>query len=86
MRRTRRSRVNKDKQVVLGHLVWMASNDERIVTALEEGNRKRAFGRLLHKWMDNTQESVIDRYVDEDAIELTSFALNIVNKELKENV
>lgn len=86
MRRTRRSRVNKDKQVVLGHLVWMASNDERIVAALEEGNRKKAFGRLLHKWMDNTQESVIDRYVDEDAIELTSFALNIVNKELKENV
>jgi hypothetical protein len=63
----------------------MASHDQVIVEALAEGNRKKAFGRLINKWMDSiSQESVIDRYVDEDAIEVTSYALNIINKRLEQ--
>lgn len=85
MRRVRRSRVNKQRNQVVNRLVSMASHDQVIVEALAEGNRKKAFGRLLNKWMDSvTQESVIDRYVDQDALEVTSYALNIINKRLEQ--
>jgi hypothetical protein len=85
MRRTRRVRVSTKRLEVVNKLVQLAIDDDPIMDYLTNGERNRAFGRLINKWMDNTtRESVIDRYVDEDAKDVTSYAINIVNKQLRE--
>jgi|SaaInl59LU_5_DNA_1037362.scaffolds.fasta_scaffold11755_4 hypothetical protein len=85
MRRTRRTRVSTKRLQVVHKLVQLAINDDPIMDYLTNGERNRAFGRLINKWMDNTsKESVIDRYVDEDARDVTSYAINIINKQLRE--
>ena len=85
MRRTRRTRVSTKRLQVVNKLVQLAINDDPIMNYLTNGERNRAFGRLINKWMDNTtRESVIDRYVDEDARDVTSYAINIINKQLRE--
>jgi hypothetical protein len=84
MRRTRRVRVSTKRLEVVNKLVQLAINDDPIMDYLTNGERNRAFGRLINKWMDSTGESVIDRYVDEDARDVTSYAINIVNKQLRE--
>jgi hypothetical protein len=85
MRRTRRVRVSTKRLEVVNKLVQLAIDDDPIMDYLTNGERNRAFGRLINKWMDSTtRESVIDRYVDEDAKDVTSYAINIVNKQLRE--
>lgn len=85
MRRTRRVRVSTKRLEVVNKLVQLAIDDDPIMDYLTNGERNSAFGRLINKWMDNTtRESVIDRYVDEDAKDVTSYAINIVNKQLRE--
>lgn len=54
----------------------------RSLQYLQTGQRSRVFGRFLNKHLDETGESIIDRYVDEDAKEIVAFALNIINKHL----
>ena len=84
MRRTRRARVRTKRLEIVKKLVQLAVDDDPIIDYLANGERNRAFGRLINKWMDNTtRESVIDRYVDEDARDVTSYAINIVNKQLR---
>ena len=80
MKRARRTRMGNEKMNVVMQLVGMVEQDEVLMSYVTNGERNRAFGRLLNKWMDSSQESVIDRYVDEEAKEATSYALNIVNK------
>ena len=83
MRRVRRTRITEaNKNQVFNQLKLMALADEKILTYLATGQRNRAFGRLLNKHMDSSQESVIDRYVDEEATEITSYVLNTVYKHL----
>jgi hypothetical protein len=84
MRRTRRTRVSTKRLQVVHKLVQLAINDDPIMDYLTNGERNRAFGRLINKWMDNTRESVIDKYVDEDAKDVTSYAINIIKKQLRE--
>jgi hypothetical protein len=84
MRRTRRVRVSTKRLEVVNKLVQLAIDDDPIMDYLTNGERNRAFGRLINKWMDNTRESVIDKYVDEDAKDVTSYAINIVKKQLRE--
>jgi hypothetical protein len=83
VKRTRRSRVSLDKHIVVEQLRTLALKDEALMDYLKAGQRNRAFGRLLHKWMDESQESVIDRYIDDDAIAVTSLAINVINKSLQ---
>ena len=80
MKRARRTRMGNEKMNVVMQLVGMVEQDQVLMGYVTEGDRKRAFGRLLNKWMDASQESVIDRYVDDEAKEATSYALNIVKK------
>jgi hypothetical protein len=84
MRRTRRVRVSTKRLEVVNKLVQLAIDDDPIMDYLTNGERNRAFGRLINKWMDNTRESVIDKYVDEDAKDVTSYAINIIKKQLRE--
>lgn len=85
MRRTRRVRVSTKRLEIVNKLVELAIEDDPIIDYLANGERNRAFGRLINKWMDNTtRESVIDRYVDEDAKDVTSYAINIINKQLRQ--
>lgn len=85
MRRTRRARVSTKRLEIVNKLVELAIEDDPIIDYLANGERNRAFGRLINKWMDNTtRESVIDRYIDEDAKDVTSYAINIINKQLRQ--
>lgn len=85
MRRARRARVSTKRLEIVNKLVELAIEDDPIIDYLANGERNRAFGRLINKWMDNTtRESVIDRYVDEDAKDVTSYAINIINKQLRQ--
>jgi hypothetical protein len=84
MRRVRRTRVTeRNKNLVLNQLKAMILDDQTLLGYVTTGQRNRAFGRLLHKPLDKTNESMIDRYVDEDATELVGFALNIIAKHYK---
>jgi hypothetical protein len=84
-RKTRRSRMSSDRMNIVMRLVGIAENSEIIQKALENNNRNRAFGLLLTSWFNKeTRQSVIDLYVDEEAKDATSFALNIINKRQKE--
>ena len=78
MRRARRSRIGLNYEVVLNHMVVLATKDDNITLYLKNGERNRAFGRLLNKFMDSSKESVIDRYVDKDAFKVVHHALNKV--------
>ena len=83
MRRARRTRMSTNRNNIVRQLAVLAKEDNRIFTAIKENNSKLAFGRLLHKWIDtSTRESVIDIYVDEEAIDAVSYAINIVRKSL----
>ena len=85
MRRTRRARVSTKRLEIVNKLVELAIEDDPIIDYLANGERNRAFCRLINKWMDNTtRESVIDRYIDEDAKDVTSYAINIINKQLRQ--
>lgn len=84
MRRARRSRIGRNRAVVVARLVALLKDDEKAITALGTGNRNYAFGKLLHKWIDHTRESVIDRYIDSEAKDVTNYAINIVNKQITE--
>lgn len=83
-RRARRTRMGKNRNAVVDTLKTMASNDMRIIMALAENNRNYAFGRLLTKWMPDSNESVIDAYVDEEAKDAVGYALNIIAKQIQE--
>lgn len=81
MRRARRSRLGKNLYTVVATLLQLAEADDIIIEALCDGNKNKAFGRLLNKWMDSSRESVIDRYIDQDAYTAVWSALNIITKE-----
>lgn len=84
-RSVRRTRMASNRMNVVMRLVAIAKEDETLLTAIEEGMRNKAFGRLINKWIDPvTRQSVQDKYVDEEAREATSFAINIVAKQLRE--
>lgn len=68
---------------IVSQLVQIIRNDTKLFVEATTGSKNRAFGLLLHKWLDDSKESVIDRYVDEEAKEVTSYALNIIRKEVK---
>ena len=82
MRRARRSRLSTNFNLVVNALYHVASNDPVVLKHLEEGNKNKAFGRLLNSWMDPvSKESVIDAYVDEDAFKAVNYALyRLMNK------
>lgn len=84
MRRTRRIRMSTDRNKVVNRLVNIIKTDVKSVVDLSNGERNRVFGRILNHWLDDTRESVIDRYVDEEAMEATNYAINIVLKELRQ--
>ena len=83
-RRVRRTRMGKNRNNVVNQLVSIARRSTKVMTNLENGNRNKAFGYLLTHWLDETRESVIDRYVDEEAKDVTGYALNIIAKQLRE--
>lgn len=83
-RRARRTRMGQDRNKIVSQLIRLASSSDRIMTKLIEGDRKKAWHLLLTHWLDGTRESVIDRYVDEEAKDVTGYAINIINKELRE--
>lgn len=84
MRRQRRSRIDaKVHNQILSLLIHKATTDNRIVQYISEGNKNKAFGKLLNKWLDSTQESIIDRYIDKDACNITWYAINTLNKQLR---
>ena len=81
MRRVRRTRVTeRNKNTILNQLKAMILDDHNLLSYVTTGQRSRAFGRLINKPLDASNESMIDRYVDEDAKEMVSFALNIIAK------
>lgn len=81
MRKARRTRLGQNRYAVLNHLIDMALHDDVVLDYLKADLRNKAFGRLLNSWMDEeTRESVIDRYVDEEAKDVTGHALNIIAK------
>ena len=79
MRRIRRTRMSTNRKQVLNKLVSLAKQD-CMITDTVATNYNYAFGRLLNKFLDESRESVIDRYVDEEALSVTTHALNIVRK------
>lgn len=84
MRKVRRTRIGTRRYAVVNRLVAIIKADAKSVVDLANGERNRVFGRVLNHWLDDTRESVIDRYVDEEALDVTNFAINIVLKELRQ--
>ena len=79
MRRIRRTRPGTNRNAVINALKAKLLSDPQYALYMETGQRNRAFGRLLNSWLDSeTRESVIDRYVDEEAFSMTWTAINIV--------
>lgn len=79
MRRIRRTRPGTNRNAVINVLKAKLSSDPQYDLYMKTGQRKRAFGRLLNSWLDSeTRESVIDRYVDEEAFSMTWAAINTV--------
>jgi hypothetical protein len=84
MRRVRRTRITeRNKNALLNQLKTMILEDSVLLEYVTTGQRNRAFGRLLNKRLDSTNESLIDRFVDEDAMNITGFAINIIAKHYK---
>lgn len=81
MRRARRTRMGNNRQAVVSHMVSMAKADTRTMELISNKERNKAFGRILNAWLDDRRESVIDRYVDEEAFDVTNYVLNIIAKE-----
>jgi hypothetical protein len=85
MKRARRTRMSTNKPQVVRDLVNMIINDDRLFKAVETNDTKLAFGRLLNKWLDKeSKESVIDRYIDSEAMDAVNHAINIIKKSLKD--
>ena len=82
MRRARRTRMSTKRNQIVNQLVEIAKQPKNVID-LYKGNKNIVFGRVLNCWLDSSQESVIDRYIDEEAIDATNYAINIVAKEIR---
>lgn len=76
MRRVRRSRIKPtDLDLMVHHLVVLSLDDATTMEYLNSGQRNKAFGRMLNRWINKNRESLIDIYIDEDAYKVVNFAI-----------
>jgi hypothetical protein len=76
MRRVRRSRIKPaDLDLMVHHLIVLSLDDTITMEYLTTGQKNKAFGRMLNRWINKNKESVIDIYIDEDAFKVVNFAI-----------
>ena len=80
MRRARRTRPGQDFNKVVSRLTDLLAKDEKAIEHIITGHENKAFGRLVNKWLDASRESVLDRYVDEEAYKMTWTAINRIKQ------
>jgi hypothetical protein len=76
MRRVRRSRIKPaDLDLMVHHLIVLSLDDAITMEYIATGQKNKAFGRMLNRWINKNKESLIDIYIDEDAFKVVNFAI-----------